>query len=130
MATVVDLTGAEYPRTVNGQAIHAYPGRSLRSAFDGAPIERDALYWEHEGNAAVREGNWKLVRQGAKGKWQLYNLSKDRTEQTDLASKRPALKKQLLTKWRTWADSNNVSRTGLPKKKKKVNNRKPDGASK
>ena len=39
-------------------------GRSLVPAFDNQPIQRDALFWEHEGNAAVRVGDWKLVRLG------------------------------------------------------------------
>ena len=81
MATCVDVGGAQYPST-------ALPmeGRSLLSAFQGRPIERtDALYWEHEGNRAVREGNWKLVSRYP-GQWELYDIAADRSEMNNLAS--------------------------------------------
>ena len=64
-------------------------GKSLLPALENQPIERDALYWEHEGNAAIRVGDWKLVRLGRNGPWELYNLKTDRTEQHDLASAQP-----------------------------------------
>jgi arylsulfatase A-like enzyme len=64
-------------------------GRSLVPAFANQPIERDALYWEHEGNAAIRVGDWKLVRLGRNGPWELYNLKTDRTELHDLAAAEP-----------------------------------------
>ena len=65
-------------------------GRSLVPAFDNQPIERDALYWEHEGNAAVRVGDWKLVRMGRNGPWELYDLKADRTELHDLPPPNPS----------------------------------------
>ena len=64
MATCVDLAGAKYPTEFHGQAIQPMEGRSLVPAFANQPIQRDALYWEHEGNAAIRVGDWKLVRHG------------------------------------------------------------------
>ena len=38
----------------------------------------------HEGNRAVRLGDWKLVSEG-NSRWELYNMKHDRTELTDLA---------------------------------------------
>lgn len=108
MATVADVGGATYPREFNGQPIQTMEGRSLVPAFAGEPIERDALYWEHEGNAAVRCGNWKLVRKGGNGPWELYDLAKDRTELHDLAIEQPGRVKELVAKWEAWAERCNV----------------------
>lgn len=108
MATVVDVGGAKYPREVNGQLIQAMEGRSLLPAFDNRPIEREALCWEHEGNAAIRVGDWKLVRKGRGGVWELYNLQADRTELNDLAAQEPGRAKELAAQWQAWAKRTNV----------------------
>ena len=75
MATCVDVAGAKYPAEFQGQADPA-DGRQEPGARPSTnqPIERDALFWEHEGNAAIRVGDWKLVRLGRNGPWELYNL--------------------------------------------------------
>ena len=70
--------------------------------LDGRPIDREALYWEHEGNRAVRSGDWKLVAKH-KGPWELYDLSRDRVESTDLAAKRPEKVEQLAAMYAAWA---------------------------
>ena len=75
------------------------PGKSLLSTFakDGS-LEREVLWWMHEGNRAIRQGDWKLV--AAKGEaWSLYDLNSDRTETRDLASEKPALVKRLAAGW-------------------------------
>ena len=118
MATVADLTGASYPTRHNGHDIQPMEGVSLRPLFGDGTIQRqDALYWEHEGNAAVRDGDWKLVREGGKGSWELYNLRNDRTEQHDLAAKLPDQATKLAARWSAWAERCQVSPDGLPKKK-------------
>ena len=89
MATCVDVAGAKYPTEFHGQPIQPMEGKSLIPALDDKPIERDAIYWEHEGNAAIRVSDWKLVRLGRNGPWELYNLKTDRTELHDLSSTEP-----------------------------------------
>jgi arylsulfatase len=79
-------------------------GKSLVPALDNQPIQRDALYWEHEGNAAIRVGDWKLVRLGRGGPWELYDLKADRTELHDLAAEKPEVAQQLAAKWEAWAE--------------------------
>ena len=126
MATIVDVSGAAYPREFNGQPIQPMEGRSLVPAFTNQPIERDALFWEHEGNAPVRAGDWKLVRPGHNGGWELYNLKTDRTELHDLAGDKPELAGELLAKWEAWAGRCNVlakQTGGKPSKKKKGTNK-------
>jgi arylsulfatase len=84
MATCVDVARARYPRTWKGQSIQPLAGVSLRPAFKGKSLHRSApLYWEHEGNRALREGQWKIVAKGPAGAWELYDMSADRTESDD-----------------------------------------------
>ena len=64
------------------QAILPLAGASLVPAFAGEPLDREAIYWEHEGNRAVRRGDWKLVARNG-GPWELYNLAEDRSELHD-----------------------------------------------
>lgn len=99
MATCVDVGAATYPAEFGGKPILPMEGRSLVPAFANHPIEREALFWEHEGNAAVRVGDMKLVRLGRNGAWELYDLKADRTERHDLAADRPALVRELAGKW-------------------------------
>ena len=103
MPTCLEVAGAVYPTEFKGHAIQPMEGKSLTPAFANQPIERDAIYWEHEGNAAIRVGDWKLVRLGRNGPWELYNLKSDRTELHDLASAQPERAAQLAAKWNAWA---------------------------
>ena len=109
MATAVDVGKANYPETAHGgQAIKPMEGKSLAPTFSGQRIPQRALFWEHEGNRAVRIGDYKLVARGAKGKWELYDLSKDRSEQHDLAESNPAKAKELAAAWQAYAERANV----------------------
>jgi arylsulfatase len=104
MATAVDLGGATYPAEFAGSAILPMEGVSLRPAFNGQPLDRRRpLFWEHEGNKAVRDGRWKLVQKW-RGPWELYDLEADRTEQHNLIDAQRAIAARLETEWRQWAD--------------------------
>ncbi|MHC4240780.1 MAG: arylsulfatase [Planctomycetota bacterium] len=102
MATCVDVAGAKYPSEYKGNRIIPMEGRSLVPAFENKPIERDAIYWEHEGNRAVRKGKWKLVSRHP-GKWELYDLEADRTELNDLSGKYTRTAEELKGMYETWA---------------------------
>lgn len=111
MPTLMEVAGAEYPKTVAGQTIYPYQGVSLRPAFDDQPIDRDALFWEHETNAAVRQGQWKLVakeRNSPNDPWELYDIDQDPTETADLAQKHPDQVKAMAALWEKWAKENDV----------------------
>jgi arylsulfatase len=103
--TVLELVGIEKPREWQGEPIPAAPGKSLVPALaKDVTIERDCLWWLHEGNRAVRVGDWKLV--AAKGDpWELYDLKTDRAEQHNLAAQMPAKVKELEQVWQTQTDS-------------------------
>jgi len=103
MASCVDVSGAAYPRRHDGQEIKPMEGRSLVPAFEGRPVQREALYWEHTGNRAVRVGDFKLVARGPSGPWELYDLATDRVEMNDLAAREPERVKDLKGRWEEWA---------------------------
>ena len=103
MATCVDLAGANYPKQGKGGALPPMEGVSLRGVFAGETLNRSApIFWEHEGNRAVRAGNWKLVSKYP-GNWELFDMATDRTELRDLALKNPDVVKTLGAQWDTWA---------------------------
>lgn len=104
MATCVDAAGATYPKKKdNGEKVPAMEGLSLLPTFGEGKLPDRLLYWEHEGNRAIRDGNWKLVAMGQEGPWELYNLSKDRTEVSNLAQKHPKRVEQMSVLWDEWA---------------------------
>lgn len=108
MATCIAVAGANYPKDFNGNHITPLEGKSLLPALDNQTIQRDALFWEHEGNRAVRVGNWKLVAKGPAGKWELYEIAKDRSELHDLAEQQPARVKDMTAQWEAYARRANV----------------------
>ena len=104
MATCVDLAQATYPEKVGDTAIVPMQGTSLTLAFDGRKMNRNQpIYWEHEGNRAMRDDKWKLVAKGAKGAWELYDIQADRTELNNLAVKQPKRLKRMAAQWENWA---------------------------
>ena len=108
MATCVDVGGARYPKEFRGRSIQPMDGVSLKNLFLGGQLGREALYWEHEGNAAIRVGDEKLVRFGRNGAWELYDMRTDRTELHDLAAAQPGKVKDLAAKWDAWAERAHV----------------------
>lgn len=103
MATCVDVAGARYPSTRGGLPIQPMEGRSLQPLFHGRdnPPER-ALFWEHEGNRAVRKGDWKLVARFRRP-WELYDIAADRTELNNLAEQRPDMMRELAALHDEWS---------------------------
>ena len=132
MATCVDLAKADYPKEVKGEKIVPMQGVSLKPAFLGKTIKReDPIYWEHEGNRAIRMGDWKLVAKGAHGAWQLYDLKEDRSELNDLSEKHPQRAKEMADQWEAWAIEAKAKPWPWNRKKssfskKKVFNLEPD----
>jgi arylsulfatase len=71
-------------------------------ALRGQEMPESSLYFEHTGNAAVRRGRWKLVREHGHP-WELYDLTADRSELRDLATERRGLARELEADWDAWA---------------------------
>jgi arylsulfatase len=103
MATILDVTGTAYPTEWQGHAIEPLEGQSLVSAFgrDGL-ADRKPMFWEHEGNAAVRIGRWKLVKRYPRD-WELYDMDADRTELHDLAARHPERVAGMAKQYDAWA---------------------------
>ncbi len=103
MATCVDLAGASYPTEVDGRPIKPREGVSLRPALDGLPLDRpNPIFWEHEGNRAVRQGDWKLVAKENQP-WELYDMGEDRSELHDLAADHPDRVREMAAAWDAYA---------------------------
>jgi len=104
MATCLDAAGAAYPKTHKGHAVTGLEGKSLVPIFrKGKRRGHDALFWEHEGHRAVRQGKWKLVSVHGQ-RWELYDLEADRTELTDLARTHPDKVETLKALYQDWAE--------------------------
>jgi arylsulfatase len=103
LPTCLELAGAVYPLRRNGRDILPPEGVSLLPAFRGELAEPRLLFFEHEGNRAVRDGDWKLVALQGKP-WELYHLETDRVELIDLAARHPERVERLSRAWDQWAE--------------------------
>ncbi len=104
MATCLDAAGVTYPKEHEGTELTPLAGKSLLPLFRGRGRQgHDALFWEHQGNRAVRRGRWKLVAAHG-GPWELYDLQADRTELHKPAAKYPEKVEELKTLYEAWAE--------------------------
>lgn len=105
MSTVVDITGVQYPTEFAGRSIPPAEGQSMLSTLRGEGNgDPDRLFfWEHEGNAGVRRGRWKLVRKYPQ-EWELYDMDAYRTEVEDLSAKHPKVAKELTAEYEQWVN--------------------------
>ena len=125
MATCVELGNADYPKEVKGKKIVPLQGVSLGPAFSGKKLKREnPIFWEHEGNRAIRIENWKLVAKGSNGEWELYDLEADRSELNNLSEKHPERAKQMAEKWEVWAIEANAKPWPWNRNKKSVGSKK------
>src|SRR5699024_3032256 len=103
MATVLDAAGVPYPAPdTTGSPLPLEGVSMLPTLREGAMDPDRTLYWEHEGNCAVRRGRWKLVKKHAQP-WELYDMTADRTELHDMAGEHPELVADLSADYESWA---------------------------
>ncbi|MEO6924838.1 MAG: hypothetical protein ABI142_13510, partial [Bryocella sp.] len=86
---------------------------SLRPVFEGHTRTRGPIFWEHEGNSAMRDGKWKLVSRFPDA-WELYDMEQDRTELHDLADTHPQRVKAMAADWGAWAKRIGVQPWPMP----------------
>ena len=99
MSTCIDLAGAKYPEEFGGKKIQPNEGTSLVPAIGGGSQDHDrAYYFNHAGTRAVIKGDWKVVAEGNRP-WELHNITKEKTEITNLASKNPEKVQELVKLW-------------------------------
>ncbi len=129
--TLLELAGGKKPANWNGQPIPPSPGLSLVPVLkkDGT-VTHEYLWWYHSGNRAIRMGDWKLVSKGEARPWELYNLARDRTETTDLATKFPEKARELEQAWTKHLNefSALASKDGPVEKERKKSPRKNESA--
>ena len=100
----LEIAGVDYPTTFNEYTIKPTDGISLLSALETQkPILRQPLFWEHGGNRAIRDKDWKLVAHSW-GDWELYNLKEDGSETKDLIRQYPEIADSLLQLYSVWAE--------------------------
>jgi arylsulfatase A-like enzyme len=98
--TVLDVIGGKRFETWDGMPVPPAPGMSLVPAFtkDDA-VTHEYLWWQHEGNPALRVGDWKIVAAGKDAAWELYNLKTDRAESVNLAAEDPERTRAMAEIW-------------------------------
>lgn len=115
MPTFLELAGGVYPDSIRGMRTIPIEGRSFVASLSENVVDTTrVMYWEHEGNKAVRRGRWKLVAEypgswrtlrpyPTGGEWELYDMEADRTETNNLAAQHPELVAELGAMWDAWA---------------------------
>jgi arylsulfatase A-like enzyme len=110
MPTLADLAGVDLKKNnIPTEGISLVP--VIKNEKDSR--QHDYLYWEfHENKVpdqALRIGKWKGVRHGGPGSAiELYDLSKDRAETTDLSSAHPEVVKQMEEVLKTAREPHNL----------------------
>lgn len=113
MSTFVDVTDSTYPKEFQGHETLPMEGQSLLGAFLGESSSPRTLCFEHEGHCAVRQGKWKLVKIKERD-WELYDMSTDRVEQSNLAKDFPDKVNEMKTIWNEWALRTKVLPSFIP----------------
>jgi arylsulfatase len=99
--TLLELAGAEWPQDWKGQPRPAAPGKNLAPVFwRDQRWKREPIWWLHEGNRALRSGDWKIVAAGQAAPWELYHLKHDRAETRNLAERYPGRVRSMAGEWR------------------------------
>jgi arylsulfatase A-like enzyme len=138
MPTLLELAGADYPKTHEGREVPKLIGKSWNPVLAGKTesprTDEDYLAWEIFGNHAVRQGDWKLRWQYkplGKGDWELFNVAKDPGERKDVAAEHPDKVKQMVALWDDYVRTNNVilpSRSAFETLEDQLPPRVPDDA--
>jgi arylsulfatase len=108
LPTILAATGSSYLSELGGHAIQPLQGESFLDLLVGDDWRREQpIFFEHEGNCAIRKDNFKLVRQYGSD-WELYDMDADRTELHDLAGRHAPLQAGLLSEYQDWAEKSGV----------------------
>ena len=100
LPTLAAVAGAQPPADCEGV--------NMAPMLVGKTVQRGPLFWEHEGSRAVRDGKWKITAVYPTGKWELYDIEADRTEQNNLAAEHPDRVKAMVAMWERWAKEDHV----------------------
>ena len=113
-ATIYEAANATYPKEYGGNLITPLEGESFLKVTDSANWNRrKPIFWEHEGSRAMRDGEWKLVSEVGEG-WELYNMSEDRTELSNLAEKEKDRLSKMRNSYLEWMQRCGVEEWPIP----------------
>ena len=120
--TLLELAGAQHPGSVyQGRPVAPLMGRSMLSLLSG---QAEAVHgpehvtgWELQGRKALRKGDWKIVYANppwGTGRWELFDLARDRAELHDLSAARSDKLQELVAEYERWAaKTGTLDLTGL-----------------
>jgi arylsulfatase len=116
--TLLDIAATKDPATESLWSGPSHPGQSLaphwtQQSKPGETSEDRILWWQHEANRALRQGDWKIVAAGKEAPWELYNLANDRSETINLALDRPEVLERLVGIWDQWTERFRVQATAV-----------------
>ena len=114
--TLLDLAGVDRPRERHGAPVQRVDGVSFAPVLRSpeAPSTHREQYSECFGNRSFYQDGWKLVSLHGFGEpnddsgWELYDLTTDPTETTNLADAEPGTVKELAAAWEQSAWENRV----------------------
>lgn len=120
MPTCIDIANGLYPKEYKGNKIQPMEGTSLFPLALGEPFKpTNPIYWEHEGNRAMIDKDWKIVS-NVNEPWQLYNLKTDRTETKNLAKEESEILQSMVAQYEIWGKRMGVMPYNFPPKKWQV----------
>lgn len=108
MPTFLEVAEGNYPESFHGKNLIPVEGESLIPVlFNNGNYPERTLFWEHEGNKAMRWEGWKIVSVRHPGNdydksWQLYDMDMDRTELRDVSNIFPYIKRNMLKEYESW----------------------------
>ncbi|QDV67991.1 Arylsulfatase [Rosistilla carotiformis] len=98
--TLLEIANVQAVASRHATTVPPPPGKSLLPILNSdQSLDRECLWWSHEGNRGLRKGDFKVVAAGKAGAWELYDLAKDRGEQNDLADRKPAVLQTMIALW-------------------------------
>jgi len=113
-AMILELGRGKYPKRWKGNKILPLSGRSLAPVLSGGKLPERPIFFEHEGNRAVRQGRWKIVWTNYLKKWELYDIERDRSELNDMAAQHPERVRAMDKLWHEWAAKSFVQTAQVP----------------
>lgn len=106
--TILEVGKGQYPKTWEGHKILPLAGTSMLPVLKGEKLPERPLFFEHEGNRAVRLGKWKLAWTNNDKTWELYDIEADRSETKNLAAAHRSKVQHIAQLWEDWAVKNLV----------------------
>jgi arylsulfatase len=109
--TIYELVGVTAPDTFAGVEQLPVSGTSMAYSFAAseAPSRKHVQYFEMMGHRGIYAQGWKAVTRHVAGvpfdddRWELYDLTEDRSECHDLAARHPEKLAELIELW--WAEA-------------------------